>query len=114
RFQRAEEKLIPDVFDGDFDARFLGHRNRLANFLLRALVSIVVANRLVHDGRNQQNAGAAIGMAISQGGCKIFNSQRSPLGIGLGKSDGPVLAIDDSLALQPGFLESREDLLAWN
>src|SRR6266702_7915523 len=59
RLQRAEQKLVPDVFDGDFDAQFFGQRHSLADFDLRPGVGLRIGNLFVDDRRHEQHGGTA-------------------------------------------------------
>ena len=44
KLERAEQELVPDLFDRDLDAVLLGVGDQLADVLLRALVGVAIAD----------------------------------------------------------------------
>ena len=54
-FERAEQKPVPDFFDGYDDLQFLGKRDELADIFLGARPGIVVEGFRIDDGGNQQH-----------------------------------------------------------
>src|SRR5215472_13963723 len=43
KFERAEQKLVPDLFDADDHLQFLGHGDQLADLFLRAHPGVAIA-----------------------------------------------------------------------
>src|SRR5437667_2897235 len=72
RFERAEEKIIPNVFNGDLYTQLFGEWQCFANLLLRPIVSVRIGNAFVHDARHQQDRAGAILVSIPQGLFQAF------------------------------------------
>src|SRR6266513_3068112 len=81
-FERAEQKLVPDLFNADDHLQFLGHGNELANLCLRADPGIAIAGLWVHNGRNQQHRVGSPEMRIAQAGLHALHALRYHGGIG--------------------------------
>ena len=74
----AQEELVPDLLDGDLDPGLLGVGDELADVLLRPRVGVAVGDLLVDDGRDDQDGGAAVGLAVdeSPAGSRPFRARR--------------------------------------
>src|SRR5690242_20647120 len=55
-FERAEQKFIPDFFDGDDDFELFGEREELADLRLRARPGIAVRSLRIENGGNEKNS----------------------------------------------------------
>src|SRR5262249_50442959 len=64
--QRAEEKVIPNVFDRNLHAELFGKRNRFANLSLRTAISFVVADFFSDHTRYEEHGAGAVPLRIPQ------------------------------------------------
>src|ERR1700674_481346 len=51
----AQQKFVPDLFDGDHNFQLLSKRNELADLLLRTRPGVAVRRLRTYDGRNEQH-----------------------------------------------------------
>src|SRR4029077_14212848 len=54
-FKRAEEELVPDVFDGDYDFQFFSEWKQLADLDLGARPRVVVGGVRINNSRNEEH-----------------------------------------------------------
>ena len=64
--QRAQEEIVPDVFDGNLHSQFFGQRHHLANLSLGAGVGVGITNRCIDDGGHQQHRRSAVSLGVAQ------------------------------------------------
>ena len=103
--QRAEQKMVPDIFDGDLHAKFFGQRDGFADFLLRTLVGVGVGNLLVHHRRHKQNRTGAVTFGVAQRLLQTLQSLRAHFGVGVRHGFVPMRVATGAGGLEPGLLE---------
>ena len=64
RLDRTQQKIIPHVFDADFDPQLFGGRDQLFNTFGRTVPAIVIANLLVDDTRHQQHGVGTVRLRV--------------------------------------------------
>src|SRR5271157_2229235 len=107
----AQQKLVPDFLDGNLDAGLLGSGDQLANVLLGPRIRVAVGDLLVHHGWNDQDGGAAVGLAIEKLLLDRGHSTLDDLGIGVGQGLLPVFAAADSMDHQGGLVARGQNLI---
>ena len=100
----GDDKLVPDVLDGDFYAEVLCHRNRFFDFCDRAIEALLVSRALAHVARHQQHTRRAVGVCVVQTVHKPVEAEFTRRFIRRGEWLHPVDMIANACGLQASFL----------
>ena len=82
-FEGAEQKHVPDIFEGDLDPQLLRKRQRLADLGLSSLPGVGVRDFLVHDPDDEQHGRSTVGLGIAKRSLQDFESLSPNFRIGM-------------------------------
>ncbi len=109
RFERAEEKLVPHVLDGDDDAERFGERNHLRDLGDGALIRVGIGNLFRHHGGHEQHGAGAVGSGIAQALTQAFESRLAHTRIRIRERLHPVDRARDARDGESGRVARAQD-----
>src|SRR5207247_11263863 len=111
RLFRFGDEIVPDVFDGNFDAHFFSQWDRFADFGNRSLPTILVRHFLVHhlrllrDAGHQQHGRGAVPFGVTQRLLQTGQAFFPHAGIGGGKRLAPMRVAANAGGFEAGLVE---------
>src|SRR5262249_41640821 len=94
---RAEQELVPDLFDGNLDPVLLRIGDELSDICLRATIGFAVANLSVDHRGDDQDRSSTVGATIIEFLADRVNSPLHDLGIGIRERILPVTRAADAV-----------------
>ena len=111
RLLRRRDEIVANIFDRDFHAEFLCHRNRLFDLDDRTLPTLLVAHAVARHTRHEQHAARPVSVRVMQTVHESVQPQFASTRVWSGQRFHPMDVVANTCGFQAGFLERGEHLV---